>query len=137
VVVVIAVAAFITTAYSSYLAYSRQSELGTLQEDCYRFSRSVRGYEAILERPLLTQQPLSGHLDQSRLDRLNRSLLERNLNSPHPYNLTIVDRVTGRNWSYGPAVPAGVTSAAVNSPVLVVREDGLRDPGNLKVVMWL
>lgn len=134
--VVIAVAAFITTAYSSYLAYSRQSELGALQEDCYRFSRSVRGYEAILERPLLTQQPLSGHLDSSRLDRLNLSLLGGDLNSPHPYNLTVADRVTGQNWTFGPPVPAGVTSAVVNSPVLVVREDGLRHPGNLKVVMW-
>jgi hypothetical protein len=137
VVVVIAVGAFITSAYSSYLAYERQNALGTLNDDCYRFCRAFRGFDPVVEKGVVFQEPHSGRLDGQKLDALNLSVLRAGLNTPHHLNLTVTDRVTGTRWTLGERPPAApVARAAVSSPVLITGPDGRRDPGSVEVVMW-
>lgn len=136
-VIVIAVGMFITTTYSGYLTYARGSELDSLHEDCYRLSRAIRTYDGIVEKGRIDQEPHAGHLDALKLDRLDLSLLKQDLNAPHPFNITIKDRVTGRSWAAGESPPpATTTRAVISSAVLVVGPDGRKDPGSLTVVMW-
>lgn len=135
-VIVMAVGMFITTAYSGYLNYSRGSEMDSLQEECYRFSRAIRTYDGIVEKGPIDQEPRAGHLDALKLDRLNQSLLKGDLNAPHHFNITVKDRVTGRSWAVGEIPPTGTSRVVVSSAVLVVEPDGRKDPGGLAVVMW-
>jgi hypothetical protein len=137
VVVVIAVGAFITSAYSSYLAYERQNALGNLDDDCHRFCRAFRSFDPVVEKGVIFQEPLAGRLDSQKLDGLNLSVLRAGLNTPHHLNLTVTDRVTMAEWMLGERPPAeAVSRADVTSPVLITGPDGRHDPGSIEVVMW-
>jgi len=137
IVVVIAVGAFITSAYSSFLAHERQNALSSLSDDCYTFSRALRSFDPIVERGVVFQEPLPGRLDSQKLDGLNMSVLRNGLGTPHHLNLSFTDRVLGTVWVLGDKPPAGpVQRAVVTAPVLISWPDGRRDPGSIEVVMW-
>jgi len=137
VVVVIAVGAFMTTAYTSYLSFERQEALASLGEDCASFCRAFRSFDAVVERGVIFQEPLPGRLDSQKLDRLDMSVLEGGLNIPHHLNLTIEDIANGTQWRLGERTPAGqVVKSAVSSPVLIGWPGGRQDPGRIRVVMW-
>ena len=137
IVVVIAVALFMTAAYSSYITYSQQSASDELFEDCYRFSRAFRSYDAIVEKGVIFQEPHAGHLDADKLDVLNTTDLSAGLNCPHHFNITVKDRIAGRAWTLGDRPPSGgVSKAGVSSAVLISEPDGRLNPGSVSVVMW-
>jgi hypothetical protein len=137
IVVVIAVGAFITSAYSSYLAYERQNALGTLHDDCFRFCRALRSFDPIVEKGVIFQESCAGWLDREKLDALNISVLRAGLSTPHHFNVSVTDRVTGEEWTLGERPPAGsVQKAIVTSAILISGPDGRRHPGSLEVMMW-
>jgi hypothetical protein len=137
IVVVISLAVFITTAYTSYNSYMRNQELGSLQDDCYRLCRAFRSYEPILERGLISQEPQTGHFYSDGLDRLTLEALKMNLSSPHPFSINITDRATGKSWVLGEKAPPGAPfKAGITSAVLIVGPDRGRNPGTLEVMMW-
>jgi len=137
IVVVISVAMFMTAAYSSYITYSQQNALDGLHEDCYRFSRAFRTYDAIVEKGVIFQEPHAGHLDAEKLDGLNMTVLKAGINCPHHFNITVKDRVIGRVWTLGDKPPSGgVSKAGISSVVLISGPGGRLNPGSLSVVMW-
>ena len=137
VVVVIAVGAFITSAYTSYLSFERQQAASALGDDCYGFCRALRGHDAVMERGVIFQEPLPGRLDSRKLDALNMSVLQDGLNIRHHLNLTITDRASQMQWRLGEKPPAGnVGKSVVRMPVLIGWPDGSRNPGSIEAVMW-
>ena len=136
-VVVLAVALFLVTAYNTFCGVARDRELGALQDDCQRFARAFRSYDRVLETGAVSGEPQIGVLDGSKLDDLNLSVLERDLNSPHSFNVTIRDLATNQSWSFSRTpVSQGPVRACYVCAVVTTTDEGRRDPGRLEVVVW-
>jgi len=137
VVVVLSVSLFLVAAYTTYGRMGHDTELSSLQDDCQRLCRAFRGYEGVLEKGAISQEPMNGVFEAGKLDGLDYSTLQGALNVPHLYNLTVFDLLTGRNWSFGCALPAGAAmKVKVASAAVVADEKGSHDPARIEVVMW-
>jgi len=137
VVVVVAVSMFLVAAYTTYGRMGGDGELSALQDDCQRLCRAFRGLPAALDDGPGHEGAQNGVFSAGKLDGLNDSLLGSELNSPHHYNLTVRDLSSGRNWTFGSAIPAGAAmKAGVSSAAVVAAGNGRHDPARLEVVMW-
>ncbi|MBM4248061.1 MAG: hypothetical protein FJ149_01220 [Euryarchaeota archaeon] len=137
VVVVLSVSLFMVAAGTTIGIMGDDGELSGLQDRSARLCRAFLSCEAVLERGALSQEPLAGRLDAGKLDRLNDTALRGELNSPHPYNLTVRDLSSGREWTFGRPVPDGAPlKASAASAAVVELDDGRRDPARVEVVVW-
>jgi hypothetical protein len=137
VVVVLSVSLFLVAAYTTLGRLGQDRELSSLQDECQRLCRAFRGYEAVLEKGQISMEPESGVFEAGKLDALDYSTLQGALNSPHLYNLTVRDLLTGQNWSFGCGLPAGAAmKVEVSSAAVVANGNGGHDPARIGVVMW-
>ncbi len=135
--VVLSVSMFLFAAYATYGRMGQDGELSGLEDGCRRLCLAFRGYEPVLEKGPVSGEPVNGVFEAGALDALDGSILPGALNSPHSYNLTVRDLLTGRNWSFGHELPAGAAmKVRVSSAAVVAGDDGRHDPARLEVVMW-
>jgi hypothetical protein len=136
-VVVLSVSLFLVAAYTTYGRLGQDRELSSLQDDCQRLCRAFRGYEMVLEKGQSSMEPRSGVFEEVKLEGLDFSGLEKDLNSPHAYNLSVRDLASNRSWSFGKAPPVGTAfKVKVSSAAVVADEKGSHDPARIEVVMW-
>ena len=137
VVIVLSVSLFLVAAYTTYGRLGQDRELSSLQDECRRLCRAFRGYDAVLEKGQSSLEPNSGVFEAGKLDALDYSTLQGALNSPHLYNLTVRDLLTGQNWSFGCALASGAAmKVTVSSAAVVANGNGGHDPARIEVVMW-
>ena len=138
IVVVLSVAVFFVSALNAHASVARERERAGLHDECGRFLRAFRGLDCLLEREPCSQEPLAGRFDARNLDGLNLSALERRLNAPHPFNVTVLDLRANTVWTFGPPVTGSqLHRLKLTSAITIATDEGRRHPGRLEVVMWL